>query len=310
MRILHLTTGRRSFFEQQVEALRSRGIDCTVLNVPGHYSADDPRSVTDYLKYYPQVLEHGLDEYDLVHANNGLTAPFALAQPTRPVVVTFWGSDLMGDHGWVSKVGQYSAKRANRVILPSHKMAEYVDCEYTHMPFPVDTDRFQPMDKAEARDHVGWDHDETVVLFPYDPSRPEKDYDRAKKVVEAADVDADLRTLTGKPYDEMPYYLNASDTVLVTSKRESGPMIVREAAACNVPVVSTDVGFVRETLTDVGQSAVCGSDIELAGSLEVILASEQRPDARERLDQLDPDGFGQRLERTYASVIDRARGEA
>ncbi|WP_225336123.1 glycosyltransferase [Halomicrobium urmianum] len=308
MRVLHLTTGRRSFFDQQVAALRSRGIDCTVLEVPGDYSADDPRGVTDYLRYYPQVLERGLDGYDVVHANNGLTLPFALAQPSRPVVATFWGTDLMGNHGVVSSVSRHSAARADDVILPSRAMAEYVDCEYAHVPFPVDTDRFEPIDRASARERVGWETEETVVLFPYDPSRPEKDYPRAQRVVEQADVAADLRPLTGKPHEEMPYYLNASDAVLVTSKRESGPMIVREAAACNVPVVSTDVGFVRETLEGVDQSAVCRSDAELAASLEHVLTSDGRSDARSVLEGLDPADFSRRLERVYDAAVAAGRG--
>lgn len=305
MRTLHLTTGRRSFLEQQVASLRSRGVDCTVLEVPGDYSPENPRSLTDYLKYYPQVLKQGLSGYDIIHANNGLTVPFALGQPNCPVVATFWGTDLMGDHGWLGKLSQHSASKADRVILPSHEMGDYIDCEYTHMPFPVDTQLFRPIDRTAAREYVGWDPDKRIVLFPYDPDRPEKDYKRAENVVASADLDIELRTLTGKSHEEMPYYLNASDAVLVTSKRESGPMIVREAAACNVPVVSTDVGFVAETLADVGQSAVCHSNNELAGALELILDNDRRPTARENVSELDPAQFGRRLEQLYESVLGR-----
>jgi glycosyltransferase involved in cell wall biosynthesis len=304
MRTLHLTTGRRSFFDQQIASLRSRGIDCTVLEVPGEYTADSPRSLADYLLYYPQVLKHGLDDYDVIHANNGLTAPFALSQPNRPVVVTFWGSDLMSDRTWLSTLSRASASMADQVILPSHELSEYIDCGYSYLPFPVDTQQFRPIDRHTARRRVGWDPDERIVLFPYDPDRPEKDYERAARIVESADVEVTLRTVTGKSHAEMPYYLNASDAVLVTSKRESGPMIVREAAACNVPVVATDVGFIGETLADVSQSAVCRSDPELAGSLELILANDRQPKARDTVADLDPDRFGSQLERLYRSVAE------
>lgn len=264
--------------------------------------------MTDYLHYYPQVLKQGLGEYDIVHANNGLTAPFALSQPSRPVVVTFWGSDLMSDRGWLRRVSRVSASMADRVILPSHELGEYLTAEYTHMPFPVDTAQFRPIDRRTARKRVGWEPDERVVLFPYDPDRPEKDYERARRVVDAADLDVQLRTVTGKAYEEMPYYLNASDAVLVTSKRESGPMIVREAAACNVPVVATDVGFVSETLEDVCQSTVCRSDDELTGSLELVLDADRRPNSRETVDELGPDQFGTRLAQLYQSTLDGQAG--
>lgn len=303
MRTLHLTTSRRSFLEQQVDALEARGIDCTILNVPGDYSADDPRTLSDYLKYYPSVLQHGLDEYDLVHANHGLTAPFALAQPTRPVVVTFWGSELMGGSEAITRTSQYSARAADAVVLPSQRMAEYLETGYSHVPFPVETDLFEPMDRDLARNLVGWDTDEPIVLFPYDPSRPEKDFERARRVVDECTVDAELRTVTGEPYERMPAYLNASDAVLVTSKRESGPMVVREAAACNVPVISTDVGFVADTLADVSNSAVCRSDLELIGALEIVLEKRGRSNARERVDDLDPETFGRQLERVYRNAV-------
>lgn len=305
MRTLHLTTSRRSFLDQQVDALRSRGVDCTVLNVPGDYSAENPRSLSDYLRYYPQVLDRGLAEYDLVHANHGLTAPFALCQPTRPVVVTFWGSDLMGSHGMITRLSRYSAQLADEVILPSRAMDAHIETEYTRLPFPVETDLFEPMKRADARSAVGWDTDAPIVLFPYDPDRPEKDYARAERVVSEADIDADLRTVTGQPYETMPYFLNASDAVLVTSRHESGPMVVREAAACNVPVVSTDVGFVAETLAGVDSSAVCRSDVELTGALEIVLSKRERSDARQQIDQLDPSSFGERLERVYDTVLDK-----
>jgi len=304
MRVLHLTTGRRSFFEQQVAALRDRGVDCTVLVVPGDYAADDPRSVADYLKYYPQVVREGLGDYDLVHANNGLTVPFALGGANSPVVATFWGSDLMGDHEWLGRLHRLGASLADRVVLPSRTLAEYVDCPYTHMPFPVDTELFRPMDRATARERVGWDPDERVVLFPYDPERPEKHYDRAVGVLDAADVDAELRTVTGKAHAEMPAYLNASDAVLVTSRRESGPMVVREAAACDVPVVSTDVGFVAETLADVDHSVVCQSDADLSRGLERVLEADRPSATGDSVPALGPDQFGRRLEQVYQSVVD------
>ena len=306
MRVLQLTTTRRSFFEEQVTALQSQGVECTVLEVGGEHTAENPRSISDYLRFYSDVLNHGLDDYDIIHANHGLTATLALAQPTRPVVTTFWGSELMSQRSWQTTLSRLTARRSNRVVLPSETMSAFLDSPYTHIPFPVDVDMFEPLDRTTAKSHVGWDGSAADILFPYDPNRPEKNFKRARRVVDAAEVNAELRTVTGQPYAEMPYYLNASDAVLVTSTRESGPMIVREAAACNVPVVSTDVGFVRETLDGVDQCAVCCSDQQLSGALELILADNQRADGREAIADLHPEQFGQRLKTLYASAHDRA----
>lgn len=306
MRALHLYTSTRSFFEDQLRALESRGVACTAVGVPGEYDPTSPRSVGDYLRYLPRVLGHGLDEYDVVHANYGLTVPFALAQPRRPVVFTPWGTDLMSDRGWLTRLSRFGARAADGVVLPSRTLASAVPGDHPVVPFGVDLDRFRPVPRAEARERVGWGPDERVVLFPYDPSRPEKDYPRARRVVEAAGVEADLRVLTGVSHDRVPLYMNASDAVLVTSTREAGPMVVREAAACNVPVVATDVGFVRETLSGVANAHVCEDEAALVDGLERVLDGDARSDGRSAVDGLGVDEMGERLAEVYRRV---ARGE-
>lgn len=302
MRTLHLTTDRRSFFEQQIDALRDLGVECDVLEVPGEYAADDPRTASDYARYAPRVLRRAR-EYDLVHANYGLVAPFALAQPTRPVVVTFWGTDLMGEYRWLRQLSRTSARLADRVVLPSRRLAPHVPGEYAHVPFPVDTDLFRPIPRGAAREALGWDPEERVVVFPYDPARPEKRHGLARRVVDEAAVDADLRVVTGEPYERMPLVFNAADALLVTSSRESGPMVVREAAACDAPVVATDVGFVRETLASVSGSAVCETDRELVAALEEVLADRRRSDGRETLEGLSPGRMAGRLVDLYESAL-------
>jgi glycosyltransferase involved in cell wall biosynthesis len=181
-------------------------------------------------------------------------------------------------------------------------MKPALDCEHTVVPFGIDLDRFRPIPRARARERLGWRPDERVVLFPYDPGRPEKDHPRARRVVAAADADARLRVVTGVPYGEMALYLNASDALLLTSTRESGPMVVKEAAACNVPVVATDVGFVSETLDGVSNSHVGTSDGELAAALDRVLEGPARSDGRETLDGIGLDRMGERLEAVYERV--------
>ncbi len=305
MNVLQLITSTRSFFEQQVATLDDRGIDCTVLSVPGEYHPDSPRSAGDYLRFYPRILrEIRSGDYDLVHANYGLVAPLALAQPTRPVVLTLWGTDLMSGRGWLRAMSRYGARLSDAVVLPSPVMSSALDCDHTVIPFGVDTDQFRPIPRHRARDHLGWETDDPVVLFPYDSDRPEKNYPLARSVVDEASVDAELRTVTGVPHEEMPHYMNASDALLLTSTRESGPMAVKEAAACNLPVVSTDVGFVSDVLDDVANSAVCDREIELVAALEYVLENGSRSNGRSAVDELSLDAMGDQLVALYDGVLD------
>lgn len=301
MKVLHLVTYPRSFHDMQVRALEDAGIECTVLSVPG----DLGRTPVDYARFYASLLRAvRSEEYDVVHAQYGLMVPFALAQPVRPVVTTLWGSDVLSDIGWLVALTTRTAPCSDAVIAPSEQLSGAYPGDDVVIPFGVDTDMFRPIDRDAARERVGWPADERVVLFPYDPARPVKNYELAKDVIADVDGPVMIRTLSGADYEEMPYYFNASDAVLITSSYEAGPMVVKEAAACNVPVVSTDVGFVSEVLDGVSNSAVSDDPAELVAALEAILASGARSDARETLDDdIRLDRSAERVAGVYSEVL-------
>ncbi len=309
MKVLQLITSTRSFFEQQVRVLESRGVECTVVRVPGEYTADSPRTPIEYLRYYPRILRAvRQDRYDLVHANYGLVAPFALAQPRRPVILTLWGTDLMSEMAWLRHLSRFGARFADATIVPSPAMADALETDHDLIPFGVDTERFRPMSRDVARERVGWTTDRPVALFPYDPARAEKNFPLARRVIDRAAVDIELRTVTDAPYEDMPYYLNASDVLLLTSHRESGPMAVKEAAACNLPIVGTDVGFVRETIDGVDNCAVCSEARAFVRAVEDIVEDGGRSNGRTAVDGLGLDVMGDRLVSVYERVLERDPG--
>lgn len=308
MKVLQLVTSPRPFFDQQVSALEERGVECTVLGVPGVHVGGSSRSPAAYARFYQKILSAvRSSEYDLVHANYGLVAPFALAQPTRPVVVTLWGSDLMSDRDWLRSLSRFGARRADAAIVPSRPMARELGSPHELIPFGVDTDQFGPIPRHEARERVGWETDRPIALFPYDRAREVKDFSRARRLVERAAVDVDLRTVSGVDHAEMPAYMNASDVLLVTSKRESGPMIIKEAAACNLPIVSTDVGFVRETIAGADNCVVSDHDGTLIAGIERIVEDGGRSDARTAVDGLGLESLGNRLYGVYRRVTSQER---
>ncbi len=300
MKVLHLVTKPRPFFDNQQQALRECGVEVDTLVVPGRESQSDSRSITDYLRYYPEVLRKQTEDYDIVHANFGNTAPFATFQPTRPIVITYWGSDLMGPFKTVNST---LAHFFDDVILPSPVLAEYVSCNHHILPFSVDTNLFRPIEKTKSRSKIGWEKDKNYILFPYSKARNVKNYSLAKRVTSQINQDAELVTISEIGYEQMPYYMNASDAVLITSKRESGPMVVKEAALCNVPVVSTDVGFVSEVLSGVENSYVCSSETDLANRLEHVIKLNVCSDGIKYANKWGFNEFGTQLVKVYESVL-------
>ena len=304
MKVLSLvTTERAPFYRAQVDLLRRSGIELTTITPPDPADGDT-RSASDYLGLYPDVLRRSFGSYDLVHANYGLTAPLALAQPNLPVVLSLWGSDLMGRYGPVSRL---CARYCDAVVVMSEEMADALDQDCFVVPHGVDLDLFAPRPRREARDALGWDHGAHHVVFPYNPGRPVKDFPRAERVAAAVDDRVErpvvLHAITGVDHEEMPTYMNAGDSLLVTSKREGSPNTIKEALACNLPVVSTDVGDVAERLGGVTPSAVGRTDAALVDGLTAVLEADARSNGRQAVEDLSAQRATERLRAIFESVV-------
>lgn len=310
LRVLNLVPSEASrFFQQQVDTLDSLGVESTTLSVPGRREYDDGetsgRSVLDYARLYPNALAASFGDYDLIHANYGLTAPHAICQPNLPVVLSLWGTDLFGKYGRVSR---FCARWADEVVVMSPDMAAALGRESHVIPHGIDLERFRPEPAAPARERVGWDAESHHVLFPYPREREVKNYPRAERVVDAArdylDTPVTLHSVTGVPHAEMPTYLNAADALLLTSNHEGSPNAVKEALACNLPVVSTDVGDVRTRLDEVEQAYVGRSDAELVDGLVAVLRSDDRPRGRDQVREISRQHTGEQLLALYREVVD------
>lgn len=287
--VLSLVTSETSFYRQQEEHLKGHGVEVDTHTVSGKEVVDggpeEMRGYSDYLKaLYEFHRNYTPSDYDVIHANFGLTAPIALSQFSTPVVMTLWGTDLMGKYGPVTKL---CARRCDGVMVRSEEMAEMLPCDAEIVPSGVDLELFRPIPMAEARREIGWSEESFQILFPYSPGYTRKNYPLAESVVNAVsdelDTTVELRTISDIEHEEVPVYMNAADAVLLTSSREGSPNTVKEAMACNVPVVTTDVGDVELRLRDVTNSYVGSDEDELVSGLKRVLQSGERTNGREEV---------------------------
>ena len=323
------------FFRDQVRVLRQLGVDCHVVHYPSgdrnanrHTDSTGPLSTVlnriyghnpAYYAYrgatfYPKILRRSLrTEFDLVHINSGMVGPLGLLQPQRPVVLTLWGDDLLGDrlYGYQSKLTRQCAMRSDAVIVRSPEMVEALPCPAHILPSGVDTTKFRPADHGDALEEVGWDPEAMHVIFPYPKTARKKRYQVAVDTVAEVDKRTDppvkLQPVYGVPHDELYWYYNAADALLLPSLREGSPNTVKEAMACNLPVVSTDVGDVRERLGPVDNSYVCSQDSELVDALLSVLESGERSDGREYVEEVSLERMGERILDIYESLIEKSR---
>jgi glycosyltransferase involved in cell wall biosynthesis len=306
LRVLSLVTNHRArFYLQQVNRLRERGVTVDTVTVPDGTNGSNSRQLTDYARFYAAALRASRGEYDIVHANYGLSAPPAVLQWFHPTVVELWGSDLFGTYG---RIGRWAARAADEVIVMSEEMAAELDRDCHVIAHGIDLERFRPEPQPACQADLGWDPEANHVLFPYPPSREVKNYPLAERIVAAAEQQLDrpleLHTVDGVPHEEMYTYMNAADVLLLTSHREGAPNSVKEAMACNLPVVSVDVGDVADRLTGVSPSAVHTDDSDLIDSLVEIVRTGERSNGREIISEISLDRQIDRLVEVYQRAVD------
>ena len=305
MDVLTLTNAPEApFLQQQLEALEERGVSVTVRAVGGDPTTPQSRGPVPYLRFFRTVRAEPLAEYDLIHAHYGLTAPMALAQRQLPVVLSLWGSDV---HGPVKPISRLCAPRCDEVIVMSQAMADAIDRPCRVIPDGVDIGMFEPQPRETALEAVGWSKNVANVLFPYAPDRSVKNYPRARRIVnvvrERLEKPVQLRTVSGVDHEAMVTYMNAADSLLLTSHSEGSPNSVKEAMACNLPVVAADVGDVRERLEGVEPSTVATSDEELIDGLTETLERGVRSNGRDAVREVSLEATTDSLLEVYEAVV-------
>jgi glycosyltransferase involved in cell wall biosynthesis len=286
------------FVRDQVEALRRRDD----VEVELFAFGPGPRSLVNAARVLRSRYRG--QRFDIVHAHFGLTAWPAVLAGLGPVVVTLHGNDLLVRRSRV----------ATRAILPFTALPAAVSREFSEnlpgagvtrrvaiLPVGIDLHRFRPIPRAEARARLGLDPDGPYLLFPHDPSRPLKRHDRA---VEAAG-DVPLLTLGGVPPEEVPYWINAANAVLVPSAEEGFGLAVIEALACGVPAFGTPVGIHPVVLEGI-EGTYCGEwdrDAWRAALAPHLAAADPRVDGRARAELFSADAMAARVVEAWRDLL-------
>jgi teichuronic acid biosynthesis glycosyltransferase TuaC len=295
--------GRGGFVRDQVEALEQiDGLEIELFTF-GTGSREYARAAATLGRRYRS------HDFDLVHAHYGLCGWSALAVRGAPHVVTFHGTDLAHRY-----VGPLSRALARLIAVPAPVSASLArnglpgllgdGKRVAVLPTGVNLDRFQPLDRRDARIRLGLDPDAPHLLFPADPARPEKRFDRARELADEAG--AKLIAYEHRPPEEIPLMINASNAVLVPSEREGFGLAALEALACDVPVLATDVGVAPLVLAGVEGTLCAPFDASRWGKAlsPHLAAADPRVPGRTRAALFDRNRLAARVFRAYQDVVD------
>lgn len=328
MRVLFVSSGNSErgispIVKAQGESLINEGIGLDYYTVVG-------KGIKGYLKNI-KLLKKVLrkSEYDVVHAHYGFCGIVAaLSKGKEKLVVSFMGSDLLGsankksNRAWMNK--QMTALNVffskffyDFIIVKSQKMREKIKSlkNVEIVANGVNTNIFEEAVKNESLAKLGWDADSTHVIFVSNPERKEKNYKLAEQAVNLIGGDnVTLKPVFNLAQEELPLYYSAADVLILTSLYEGSPNVIKEAMACNLPIVATDVGDVKWIIQNTDGCYITNTEPEdAADKLRMAIRygrEKGRTNGRERIKEigLDSKSVAQKIISIYDKLVEGESG--
>lgn len=309
-------TGISPIIKSQGESLINHRINVSFFPIKG-------KGLLNYLRNIKLLKEYlRLNHFNIIHAHYGLCGIIShFARNKERLIVSFMGDDLIGE---INKNGKYSFfgnilvsfnklfyKQYDFIIVKSQQLKLNIKRDYSSViPNGVDLNIFFEIKKNHARKWIKVPQDKKLVIFVADPIRPEKNYKLAQSAVkECNDPNITLLPIHSVEQIDLKYYYSAADLLLMTSYHEGSPNVIKEAMACNCPIVSTDVGDVKWVLGDVEGCYITSFDSkDVTKKIKLALEFSKkvgRTMGRERIIELglDSDTIAKRILNVYQTVL-------
>jgi teichuronic acid biosynthesis glycosyltransferase TuaC len=312
MRVLFVSSGNSKvgispIVKNQGNSLVLSGCTITYFRIEG-------RGIRGYLGSIKSLKkETKIGQYDIIHAHYSLSAYVAGLAGAQPLIVSLMGSDVKG--GKASRVilkilswlfnWQTVIVKSKGLRLGSGKF------DSAHViPNGVDTEQFIPKDQKQCCAKLGWNDNDVNILFAANPLRKEKNFALAREALKRIDTAiTSLHVLNDIPHNELDYWYNAADVVLLSSLWEGSPNVIKEAMACNCPIVATDVGDIRWLFGNTPGHFISGfSPDEFAGNLKLAIDYSKKhgqTQGRSRILELGLDAVtvAKRIIEVYKTVL-------
>jgi len=307
MRVLivanHNTGSYTPFIIEQVKAIHQLGIEIDYFGVHG-------KGIMGYLSNR-NALKAKIRDYhpDLIHAHYGLSGLLANLQRSVPVVTTYHGSDIhaLGKNLFFSKAAMWLSAYNIFVSDKLQIQSGYHKSKQRVIPCGVDTAAIYPIDRVEARKLLGWDVDGKYVLFAGAFNNEVKNSSLAKAAM-ALLPNAQLVEMRGFNREQVNQVMNAADCLLMTSHREGSPQVIKEAMVCGTPIVSVNVGDVKEVLSGVTGCYITSYNAHaIVENLQKAFSFTGKTNGRQRISELglSNESIAKEILNVYKSVVKR-----
>lgn len=286
------------FIEEQVDALKKIGLQMEIFGVRG-------KGIRGYLKNWKLLLQH-INEFqpDIIHAHYGLSGLLANLQRKVPVVTTYHGSDINDKR--IFRISKLTIRLSEHNIFVSQKNVDKAKLKkkFSLISCGVDTSVFYPQNQEACRREMKLSKEKKYILFAGAFDNQVKNASLALNVVSTL-KNTELIELKDYTRENVACLMNAVNACLMTSHSEGSPQFIKEAMACNCPVVSVDVGDVKELLEGVKHCYLAKYDIQdIAEKLNLLFENGERTNGKEKISNmhLDSTSIARRILEVYNSI--------
>jgi teichuronic acid biosynthesis glycosyltransferase TuaC len=292
-------------YEQINEISKQFGIEYDTFFIKG-------KGVFGYLRsliYYRGFLRKR--NYDLIHAHFGLSGFLAVMQSVNPVIITFHNGEILRFYAnLLSSIGSLLANYNIYVASHIRKRLYFKSNKYDIIPCGVDLTTSVPYDKASARRKLNLE-DGSFILFGGSFKNRRKNYKLLNNAQSLLSEPEKVHVIELKDFSrtEVTFLFNACDVLVLPSLSEGSPQVIKEAMACNCPIVSTDVGDVRWILGNTEGCFLCTYDpADIAQKIQMALEfsrTKGRTNGRQRIIDLglDSGSIALRIVEIYKKMV-------
>lgn len=262
------------------------------------------KGILGYLKNLNK-LKRKIRNYapDFVHAHFGLSGLLTTLQRKVPIVITFHGSDANLPE--LIRLSKLAAFLSHYDIFVSDRLQKRIggSTQYSVIPCGIDLSTFYPVDMKTAREKLNLDPEKKYILFASAFNNTIKNAPLAFSAIEKLKEKCEILELKDRSRKEVNLLLNACNLMLLTSKSEGSPQVVKEAMACNCPVVATDVGDIRDVVGETEGCYITSFDPEdVAEKISQALRFNKRTNGSERIKNFDNELVARKVFEIYNFV--------
>lgn len=306
MKLLIVCSGNHGhispFVKEQAESIRAEGVFVDYFVIKG-------KRISGYLKNLGG-LKNKVSQFqpDLIHAHFGLSGLLANLQRKVPVVTTYHGCDINKYSLRLLSLFSIALSSFNIFIsFNQHKKVRNIaKKKYIVAPCGVNRNDFYPVDKIQARMQMNLELDKKYILFSSSFSYPVKNYKLASEAVSLLGDEVELIELDGYSRNQVNLLMNACDAGLLTSVREGSPMFVKELLATNTPIVSTDVGDVKERIDGISGCYIAKSNANDIANKLMATFSSGKTNGTDKVKEFDIDTISKKIIGVYNSILNKS----